>query len=90
VSDDTKDTLLTFPTDFTIKVIGKDNETFKANVLKIVRQHVASLPDDAVQYRQSEKGNYRAMSITMHITSKEQLDDIYRALSSAPDVLMVL
>lgn len=90
MDDNTKDTLLTFPTDFTIKVIGKDDETFKATVLKLVRQHVESLPDDAVQYRESGKGNYKAMSITMHITSKEQLDSIYRALSSAPEVLMVL
>lgn len=90
MTENTNETLLTFPTDFTIKVIGKEGDTFKATVLKIIRQHVESLPDDAVQYRQSEKGNYKAMSVTMHITSKEQLDDIYRALSSTPEVLMVL
>jgi putative lipoic acid-binding regulatory protein len=90
VNEKTTDTLLTFPTDFVITVIGKDDETFQATVLKIVRQYLESLPDDAVECRKSEKGNYKAMSITVHVTSKAQLDSIYQALSSAPEVLMAL
>ena len=90
MSDEPKESLLKFPCDFTIKVFGKDNDEFEVTVLSIIRDHVKTLPEDAIQTRKSENGNYLAMSITMYVTSREQLDNIYRALSSAPQVLMVL
>lgn len=90
MSNEKNESLLKFPTDFTIKVFGKDDTEFETTVLKIIREHVKELPDESIQSRMSENGNYKAMSITMHVTSREQLDNIYRALSSAPEVLMVL
>lgn len=90
MNDETNESLLTFPCDFTIKVFGKDDQEFEVTVLGIIREHVKELADNAIQSRKSENGNYHAMSITMHVTSREQLDNIYRALSAAPQVLMVL
>ena len=91
VDDEKKESLLTFPCDFTLKVVGKDTNTFYATVSGIVRHYVPDVPDSAfLDSSVSKKGNYRSMSVTIHVTSKEQLDAIYRALSSSPEVLMAL
>ena len=91
MDDKKKESLLTFPCDFTLKVVGKDTDAFFATVSAIIRHHVPDVPDSTfLQSRVSEKGNYRSMNVTIHVTSKEQLDAIYLALSSSPEVLMVL
>lgn len=84
------ETLLTFPCDFTLKIFGLHSDKFEATVLMIIHKHVPNLSDRAIQIRPSEKGKYCALSITVHVDSKEQLDDIYRELSASPDVIMVL
>jgi putative lipoic acid-binding regulatory protein len=40
--------------------------------------------------RPSTKGNYLSLTVTVRATSREQLDNLYRALSSHPMVKMVL
>lgn len=83
-------TLLTFPCDFTIKVFGKGSDEFEAAVLMIIHKHVPNLSGRAIQTRNSETGKYCALSITVHVDSKEQLDNIYYELSSSPHVIMAL
>lgn len=82
--------MLTFPCDFTIKVFGLAVQEFEAAVLMIVNKHAPNLSGRVIQSRPSENGKYLALSITIHVNSKEQLDDIYRDLSSSPHVLMTL
>lgn len=84
------DTLLTFPCDFMIKVFGTKSEEFEIAVLTIIRKHVPDFSDTALRERLSAKGKYSAISVTVHVHSKEQLDDIYRELSSSPSIIMVL
>jgi putative lipoic acid-binding regulatory protein len=85
-----RETLLVFPCDFTIKVFGKGSEEFEAAVLMIIHKHVPNLSGRAIQTRNSETGKYTALSITVHVDSKEQLDNIYYELSSSPHVIMAL
>jgi len=82
--------LLKFPTDFPIKVVGKANLDFQALVLNIMRKHVSDLSEGAVETRYSKDQNYIAITITIHATSKAQLDAIYQELSSNKQVVMVL
>jgi putative lipoic acid-binding regulatory protein len=81
---------LTFPCDFTLKVFGLGSEEFETAVLSIVHKHAPNFSDRAIESRLSKEGNYCALSITIHATSKEQLDNIYKELSSSPNVMMVL
>jgi uncharacterized protein len=83
-------TLLTFPCDFMIKVFGSASEEFEITVLSIIHKHVPNLSEGAIQSRLSDAGKYRALTITVHVESKAQLDDIYKDLSSSKEVLMVL
>jgi putative lipoic acid-binding regulatory protein len=84
------ESLLKFPCDFTLKVFGLRSDEFEANVLMIVHKHVPNLSGRALQTRPSQQGKYCALSITVHVESKEQLDNLYRELSSSPHVIMVL
>lgn len=84
------ESLLTFPCDFIIKVFGESSDEFEVKVLSIIHKHIPDLPEGALQSRLSETGKYRALTITVHVESKEQLDAIYRELSLAKEVLMAL
>jgi putative lipoic acid-binding regulatory protein len=43
-----------------------------------------------IELRDSRAGNYLGVTITITATSREQLDDLYRALTSHPLVKVVL
>jgi putative lipoic acid-binding regulatory protein len=88
--DESQKSLLTFPCDFTIKVFGLGTDEFEATVLMLIHKYVPNLSDRAIQSRPSENGKYRALTITIHVESREQLDSIYQDLSSSPHVLMAL
>lgn len=87
--DDAKGGLV-FPTDFTLKVFGKEDGPFKQNVLTIFRQHVPHFSEEMIQERRSKDNNYLALSITIYAESREKLDAIYQDLTKCPDVLMAL
>lgn len=81
---------LTFPCEFMIKVFGKASAEFAPSILTLLRKHQPHLPEDALQNRPSKDGKYLALSITVHVNSREQLDAIYRELTANPSVLMAL
>jgi hypothetical protein len=82
--------LLTFPSEYTIKVIGKASADFEAIVLALVRQHVDALGEVAIRSRASRGQKYLALSITILARDRAQLDAIYRNLSASDRVLMAL
>lgn len=86
----TQETLLEFPCQFPIKVMGKTGDEFELAVLEIFRRHVPDLADDAIKQRPSSKGNYLSITVTFNATSKVQLDAIYMDLSACEHVTMSL
>ncbi|MEN9560634.1 MAG: hypothetical protein RLZZ502_1845 [Pseudomonadota bacterium] len=85
-----EDTLLEFPCRFSIKAMGNNTPQLKDTVADLVRPHVAQLDDSQISTRVSAKGNYLSVNVVFTATSKAQLDSIYRALSSHPDIKMAL
>lgn len=79
-----------FPCDFPIKVMGHNSAEFEAEVIRIVRQHVADLGEGAVRQNQSAKGNYLSLTVTIRAESRAQLDNLYRALTASELTKMVL
>jgi putative lipoic acid-binding regulatory protein len=90
MTEPTSPSLLTFPCDFPVKVIGRKEPDFESSVLAIFRRHVPTLSADAVSTRDSGGGKFTALTVTVTATSQQQLDDLYRELSRAPAVLMAL
>jgi putative lipoic acid-binding regulatory protein len=81
---------LVFPTDFPIKVMGENHLDFEPKVVEIVRRFAPDLDDTTLEARQSRGGRYLSLTLTIRATSRQQLDDIYRALTSHPLVKVVL
>ena len=79
-----------YPCDFSIKVFGMAKDEFEVNVFSIIRKHIPSLRENAIQHRTSKEGKYLALTITFQASSREQLDAIYRDLTASPYVLMAL
>lgn len=84
------ETLLTFPCDFPIKVMGNNQPGFKPLVVALVRHHAPELADHQVQSRLSNGARYLALTVTVRATSREQLDAIYRDLTACEAVAMAL
>jgi uncharacterized protein len=96
MNDKTKDigegeeTILKFPTSFPIKAMGKREDDFAQTVLEIILKHAPDFDASTVEMRPSKNGNFISVTATINATSKAQLDDIYRALTAHPAVLMAL
>jgi len=84
------DSLLTFPCEFPIKVFGKSNVALDEIVAQIAREQCGDLLENAISQRASSKGNYNAITVNVYVKSREQLDNLYIALNSHPNVKMVL
>jgi len=85
-----KDSPLEFPCHFPIKVMGATSGAFKITVIEIVKKHIPELVDDHINERPSSNNKYSSLTITVHVTSREQLDNIYRELHASEHVLMSL
>ena len=84
------ETLLKFPTLFPIKAMGKRDNGFAQAVLAIILQYAPDFDARTIEMRPSKNGNFLSVTATINARSKAQLDDIYRALTSHPLVLMAL
>ncbi len=85
-----EETLLKFPCDFPIKMMGRDTPEFVAMARALVENHAGPLSDEAIQTAQSRNGRFVSVTVTISATSQQQLDNIYRDVSAHDDVLMAL
>ena len=85
-----EETLLEFPCDFPIKMMGRDTPEFHDTARALVERHTGPLDDSAIQTAQSRNGRFVSITVTINAHSQHQLDDIYRDLTANEDVLMAL
>ncbi len=85
-----EDTLLEFPCEFPIKVMGETREGFAEAIVEVVRLHAPEFDASRMDMRPSSTGKYLSLTCTITATSKPMLDDLYRALTSHPMVKVVL
>lgn len=88
--DRERSSLLEFPCDFPIKIIGKRVDDYAQTVLAVVALHAPDYDPATVEMRPSAQGTYLSLTCTVRATSREQLDALYRALSNHPLVKVVL
>jgi putative lipoic acid-binding regulatory protein len=85
-----EETLLKFPCDFPVKIMGRATDDFRSLALGIVTQHFGELTPDRIEERPSANGKYLGLTCTVRATSKAQLDALYRDLTSCSQVLVAL
>ena len=88
--DPRKDSLIEYPSRFPIKVMGANVNGFVHAVTEVARRFDPGFDASTIELRDSRAGNYLGVTITITATSREQLDELYRALTSHPMVKVVL
>ncbi|HSQ09658.1 MAG TPA: DUF493 family protein [Burkholderiaceae bacterium] len=89
-ADRTEPKGLEFPTDFPIKIMGRSDDAFAQSIVKVVLEHAPDFDASTLEMRASRDGNYISLTATIRAVSREQLDALYRALTSHPMVKIVL
>jgi uncharacterized protein len=84
------ESLLKFPTAFPIKVMGRTADGFAQAIATLVQRHAPDFDPATIEMRASTAGRYLSLTCTINAISREQLDDLYRDLTSHPMVVMVL
>ena len=84
------ESLIEYPCDFPIKVLGRTQAGFAQAVLEIVRAHVPDFDGATMEMKTSKRGKYLSVTCVVRATSRSQLDELYRALCDHPMVVMVL
>lgn len=82
--------LIDYPCAFPIKVMGANVPGYREAVVHVARQFDPGFDETSLEVRPSKAGNYLGLTVTVTATSREQLDEIYRTLSSHPMVKVVL
>ncbi len=85
-----KPSLIEYPCDFPIKIMGKSQAGFVETIVTIVRLHAPEFDDTSMETKASKEGNYISITCTVRATSRVQLDSIYQALCDEPMVSVVL
>jgi len=85
-----QESLIVFPCDFLIKVMGETSDTFAATMLEVISEHEPKFDASKIEMRGSSSGKFISLSCTVYVESQPQLDAIYRALTSHPLVKFVL
>ncbi len=84
------ETLLEFPCDFPIKIMGLSQDSFAQLMVEIVQRHAPDFDAAIVGMRASSGGKYISLTCTIRASSKLQLDNLYRELSAHPLVKVAL
>ena len=82
--------LIEYPSPFPIKVMGLNVDGFVHAMVGVVRQFDPAFDAAAVELRTSKAGKYLGVTLTVTATSRAQLDELYRTLSTHPMVRVVL
>lgn len=84
------ESLITYPSIFPIKVMGPKVDGFVHAVTQVAERFDPTFDAATIELRTSKAGNYLGVTLNVTATSREQLDEIYRTLSSHPMVKVVL
>lgn len=82
--------LIEYPSHFPIKVMGENVEGFAEAIVELVRNFDPSFDASTLERRPSKAGNYLGLTVAVYVTSREQLDEVYRTLTTHPMVKVVL
>jgi len=82
--------LLEFPCAFPVKIMGEAKDGFADAMLDVVLRHAPDFAAASMEMKASRTGKYISLTCTITATSQEQLDALYREISSHPLVSMAL
>ncbi len=84
------ETLLEFPCEFLLKIIGRDDGTLVDVVHEVLLRHLPGLSRERLSTRPSQNGRFLAISVRFVAESRAQLDALYGELGALDEVHYVL
>ncbi len=84
------ESLIEYPSLFPIKVMGLKADGFVHAITMIAHAFDPAFNAGTIELRESKGGKYLGITVTVTVTSREQLDELYRTLSTHPMVKVVL
>ena len=82
--------LIDYPCDFPLKILGHTQPGFAQAILAVVKRHAPDFDDTALGMKTSKKGKYLSVTCVIRATSRQQLDALDQELCDLPMVVMVL
>jgi hypothetical protein len=82
--------LLVFPTDYPIKVVGRQEAGLRLRIDTVVLRHVPDLAAQRVSERASGQGNFVSITYLIVARSREQVIALVTELSATEGVVMVI
>jgi uncharacterized protein len=82
--------LIVYPSAFPIKVMGLNVDGFVHAMTRVAEQFDPAFDAATVELRPSKGDKYLGVTLNVTATSREQLDELYRTLSTHPMVKIVL
>ncbi|MEI8170388.1 MAG: DUF493 family protein [Rhodoferax sp.] len=84
------ESLIEYPSLFPIKVMGLKVDGLVHAITVVAHAFDPTFDASTIELRESKGGKYLGVTITVTATSREQLDELYRTLSTHPMVKVVL
>ncbi len=84
------DSVIEYPLEFPIKVMGLNRPEFKPAMIAVFRKHAPDFDDTKIESRSSREAKYLSLTMSINAVSREQLDALYSELSDHPMVTMAL
>ncbi len=84
------ESLIEYPSLFPIKVMGLKVDGLAHAITTIAHAFDPGFDASTIELRESKGGKYLGITVTVTVTSREQLDELYRTLSTHPMVKVVL
>lgn len=85
-----EESLITYPSAFPVKVMGVHVPGYLEAMVAVAQQFDPDFDPGTVEQRLSKGGKYLGLTLTITATSRDQLDELYRTLSTHPMVRVVL
>ena len=85
-----EESLIEYPCDFTVKVMGAASSEFKSKIIEITRSHDSEFNDTKVSEKHSKNNKYLSLSLKISAQNREQLDALYTDLTACELTLWVL
>ena len=85
-----QESLIEYPSQFPIKVMGLKVDVLVAAITHVAHQFDPAFDASTMELRESSGGKYLGVTVTITATSRAQLDELYRTLSTHPMVKVVL
>ena len=85
-----EESLIDFPSDFTIKVMGPALPEFHTCIEGIAKKHDPQFIPDETKQKNSKTGKYVSLTLNIHAKDMDQLNALYQELTDNELVLWAL